>query len=76
MVNLVTVLNTELDHTLDELGKARAEIVERHAEHVERRHQEDGSLAPVGTQHAYRSRPRGHHAYGTPDHRTKIDLEP
>jgi hypothetical protein len=38
MVNLVTVLNTELDHTLDELGKARAEIAELCAEHVERHH--------------------------------------
>jgi hypothetical protein len=26
MVNLVIVLNTELDHALDELGKARAKI--------------------------------------------------
>jgi hypothetical protein len=26
MVNLVVVLNTELDHTLDELGKVRAEV--------------------------------------------------
>jgi hypothetical protein len=38
MVNLVTVLNTELDHTLDELGKARVEIVELCAKHPERRH--------------------------------------
>jgi hypothetical protein len=34
MVNLATVLNIELDHTLDELGKARAEIAELHAECV------------------------------------------
>jgi hypothetical protein len=26
MVNLVIVLNTEPDHTLDELGKVRAEV--------------------------------------------------
>jgi hypothetical protein len=51
MVNLVTVLNTELDHTLDELGKARAEIAKLLAECAERRHQEDGSPAPIGTQH-------------------------
>jgi hypothetical protein len=76
MVSLVTVLNTKLDHTLDELGKAHAEIVELHAERVKRHHQEDGSPAPVGTQHPYRSSPRGHHAYGTPDYKTKIDLEP
>jgi hypothetical protein len=44
MVNLVAVLNTKLDHALDELGKAWAEIAELHAEHVEHRHQEDGSL--------------------------------
>jgi hypothetical protein len=43
MVNLVAVLNTKLDHALDELGKARAEIAELHAEHAEHRHQEDGS---------------------------------
>jgi hypothetical protein len=65
MVNLVTVLNTELDHTLDELSKARVEIAELHAERAERRHQEDGSPTPVGTQHPYRSPPCGHHAYGT-----------
>jgi hypothetical protein len=76
MVNLVAVLNTELDDALDELGKARAEIVELCAERVEHRHQEDGSPALVGTQHPYCSPPRGHHAYGTPDCRTKIDLDP
>jgi hypothetical protein len=76
MDNLVVVLNIELDHALDKLGKAHAKIAELRAEHAERHHQEDGSLAPVGTQHPYRSSPRGHHAYGTPDCRTKIDLEP
>jgi hypothetical protein len=76
MVNLVAVLNTELDHALDELGKAWVEIAELRAERAERRHQEDGSPAPVGTQRPYHSPPRGHHAYGTPDYRTKIDLEP
>ena len=70
------VPNTELDHALDELGKARAEIADLCAERAKRRHQEDGSPAPVGTQHHYRSPPRGHHAYGTPDCRTQIDLEP
>jgi hypothetical protein len=43
MINLVTVLNTELDHALDKLGKAQAEIEELRAKHVEHRHQEDGS---------------------------------
>jgi hypothetical protein len=76
MVNLVAVLNTEMDHTLDELGKTRAEIAELHVERVERHHQKDGSPAHVGTQHPYHSSHRGHHAYGTPDCRTKIDLEP
>jgi hypothetical protein len=59
-----------------ELGKARAEITELRAERAERRHKEDGFPAPVGTQHPYRSLPRDHHAYGTPDCRAKIDLEP
>jgi hypothetical protein len=76
MVNLVVVHNTELDHALDELGKARAEIAELRAERAECRHQEDGSPAPVGTQHPYHSPPRGHHAYGTPDYRTWINLDP
>jgi hypothetical protein len=43
MVNLVVVLNTELDHALNELGKARAEIAELRAERVMHRHQEGGS---------------------------------
>jgi hypothetical protein len=76
MVNLVAVLNTEVDHALDELGKAQAEIVKLHAKHAERRHQEDGSLAPIGTQHPYRSSPHGRYAYGTPDCKTWITLEP
>jgi hypothetical protein len=42
MVNLVVVLNTELDHALDKLGKARAKITELRAERAEHRHQEDG----------------------------------
>jgi hypothetical protein len=65
MVNLVAMLNTELDHALDELGKARAEITELRDECAERRHQEDGSPAPVGTQHPYPSPPHGCYAYGT-----------
>jgi hypothetical protein len=32
MVNLVAVLNTELDHALDELGKVHAEVAELRAE--------------------------------------------
>jgi hypothetical protein len=36
MVNLVTMLKTELDHALDELGKARAEITELRAERTAR----------------------------------------
>jgi hypothetical protein len=76
MVTLVAVLNIELDHALDELGKGRAEIAELRVERTERCHQEDGSPTPVGTQHPYRSPPRGHHACGTPDCRTWINLEP
>jgi hypothetical protein len=32
MVNLAAVLNTELDHTLDKLGKVRADVAELRAE--------------------------------------------
>jgi hypothetical protein len=75
-VNLADVLNTELDHALDELSKACAEIAQLRAERAERRHLDDGSPAPVGTQHPYRSPRRGHQAYGDLDCRTKINLEP
>jgi hypothetical protein len=75
-VNLVVVLNTELDHTLDELSRARAEVAQLQAERAEHRHLEDGSPTPVRTQHPYRSPQRGHHAYGNPDCRTRINLEP
>jgi hypothetical protein len=74
-VNLATVLNTELDHALDELSRARAEIAQLRAERPEHRHLEDGSPAPVGAQHPYRSPRRGHQSYGDPDCRTKINLE-
>ena len=75
-VNLVVVLNTELDHSLDELSRARTEIAGLRAELAERRHQEGGSPAPAGTQHPYRSPPRGHHTYGSPACKTRIDLDP
>jgi hypothetical protein len=32
MVNLAAMLNTVLDHALDELGKVRVEVVELHVE--------------------------------------------
>jgi hypothetical protein len=66
MVNLATVLNTELDHTLDELGKVRVEVAELHAECAARHYLDGGSLAPVGIQHPYHSPPRGRFDYGTP----------
>jgi hypothetical protein len=47
MGNLVTVLNTELDHVLDELGKVRAEVAELRVEHAVRHYQDGGSPAPV-----------------------------
>jgi hypothetical protein len=47
-VNLATVLNTELDHALDELSRDRAEIAQLQDERVERRHLDDGSPTPVG----------------------------
>jgi hypothetical protein len=76
MVNLVAILNTELDHALDELGKVRAEVAELCAKRTARHYQDGGSLAPVGIQHPYRWPPRGRFSYGTPDCRTQIDLEP
>jgi hypothetical protein len=56
-VNLAVVLNTEMDHALDELSRARAKIAQLQAEHAERHHLEDGSPAPVGTQHRQDSAP-------------------
>jgi hypothetical protein len=76
MVNLATVLNTELDHALDELGKVRAEVVELCAECTARHYLDGGSPALVGIQHPYRSQPHGRFDYGTPDCRTRIDLDP
>jgi hypothetical protein len=76
MVNLVIVLNTELDHTLDELGKVWAEVVELRAECAARHYLDGGSPAPVGIQHPYHSPLRGRFDYGTPDCRTRIDLDP
>jgi hypothetical protein len=54
-INLAVVLNPMLDHALNELSRACAEIAELRADHVERHHQEVGSPAPVGTRHPYRS---------------------
>jgi hypothetical protein len=48
MVNLAVVLNTELDHTLDELGKVRAEVVELHAECTAHHYLDGGSPALSG----------------------------
>jgi hypothetical protein len=76
MVNLVAVLNTELDHALDKLGKVRAKVAELRAECAARHYLDGGSPAPVGIQHPYRSPPRGRFDYGTPGCRTRIDLDP
>jgi hypothetical protein len=75
-VNLVVVLNTELDHALDKLGKVRAEVAELCAECAACHYLDGGSPAPIGIQHPYRSPPRGCFDYGTPDCRTQIDLDP
>ena len=75
-VNLAVVLNTELDHALDELSRARAEIALLRAERAEHRHLDAGSPAPVGTQHPSRSPRRGRQSYGNPDCKAKINLEP
>jgi hypothetical protein len=76
MVNLVAVLNTELDHALDELGKVWAKVAELRAECAARHYLDGGSPAPVRIQHPYRSLPRGRFDYGTPDCRTRINLNP
>jgi hypothetical protein len=76
MVNLAAMLNIDLDHTLDELGKVRVEVAELRAECAARHYLDGGSPAPVGIQHPYRSPPRGCFDYGTPDCRTRIDLYP
>jgi hypothetical protein len=47
MVNLAAVLNTELDHALDELGKVRAEVAELRAECAACHYLDGGSLAPI-----------------------------
>jgi hypothetical protein len=70
MVILVAVLNTELDHALDELGKVRAEVAELCAERVAGHYLDGGSPAPVEIQHPYRSLSCGRFDYGTPDCRT------
>jgi hypothetical protein len=76
MVNLAAVLNTELDHALDKLGKVRVEVAELRAECVAHHYLDGGSPAPVGIQHPYHSLPRGRFEYGTPNCRTQIDLDP
>jgi hypothetical protein len=76
MDNLAAVLNTELDHALDEFGKVWAEVAELRAECAACHYLDGGSLAPVGIQHPYRSSPRGRFDYGTLDCRTWIDLDP
>jgi porphobilinogen deaminase len=67
MVNLVVVLNTELDHALDELGKVRAEVAELRAERAADHYLDGGSPAPIGIQNPYHSSPRGRFDYCTPD---------
>jgi hypothetical protein len=47
-VNLAAMLNTELDHALDELSRGRAEIAQLWTELAERCHLEDGSPPPSG----------------------------
>jgi hypothetical protein len=76
MVNLATVLNIEWDHALDELGKVRAEVAELRAECAAHHYLDGGSPTPIGIQHPYHSPPRGRFDYGTPDCRTRIDLDP
>jgi hypothetical protein len=63
MVNLATVLNTELDHTLDELGKVRVEVAKLCVECAARHYLDGGSPAHVWIQHLYRSLPCGRFEY-------------
>jgi hypothetical protein len=76
MINLAAVLNIELDHSLNELGKVWAKVAELRAECAAHHYLDGGSPAPVGIQHLYRSPPCGRFEYGTPDCRTQIDLDP
>jgi hypothetical protein len=69
MVNLAAVLNTEL-------GKVRVEVAELCAECAAHHYLDGGFPAPVWIQYPYRSPPRGRFDYGTPDCRTRIDLDP
>jgi hypothetical protein len=50
MVNLAAVLNTELDHALDELGKVRAKVAELRADCAACHYLDGGSPAPIGIQ--------------------------
>jgi hypothetical protein len=47
MVNLTAMLNTELDHALDELGKFWVEVAELCAECVARHYLNGGSPTPI-----------------------------
>jgi hypothetical protein len=76
MVNLAAMLNTELDHALDVLGKVRAEVAELRDECAACQYLDGGSPAPVEIQYRYRSPPYGRFDYGTPDYRTRIYLDP
>jgi hypothetical protein len=76
IVNLAAVLNTELDHALDDLGKVRVEVAELRAECAARHNLDGRSPTPFEIQHPYRSPPHGRFDYGTPDCRTQIDLDP
>jgi hypothetical protein len=76
MVNLAAMLNIELDHALDELGKVWAEVVELRVECAARHYLDGGSPAPVRIQHPYCPPPRDRFDYGTLDCRTQIDLDP
>jgi hypothetical protein len=75
MVNLVAVLNTELDHAIDELGQVWPEVAELRAECAAHHYLDGGSPARVGIQHPYHSPPHGRFDYGTLDCRTRIDLD-
>jgi hypothetical protein len=47
MVNLVAMLNTELDHALDELGKVRTEVAELRVVCAKHHYLDGGSFASI-----------------------------
>jgi hypothetical protein len=80
MVNLAVVLNTELDHALDELGKVRAEVAELRAECATHHYMDGGYLShpvsegkPNANYVRARIRTHVHSDYINEHHRTVLE---